>query len=112
MTPTSVSLTIAANDDPIGFAAPTSVIVTEGLPANFTVTRGGQRNGVATIMYETLEGTADSKDYISVHRGVLLFSNGVSSLSLTVSTLNDQIPETDESFTIQLTGVTGQVARM
>jgi G-protein coupled receptor 98 len=107
MTPTSLSLTIVANDDPVSFDGSTTIVVIEGHPANFTVTRKGQRNGMATVMYETLEGTANRKDYHSVQKGVLHFGNGVSSLPLTVSTLNDNIPETDESFTIQLTGVTG-----
>lgn len=102
-----MSLIISANDDPIAFSAPTSVTVVEGLPANFTVTRGGQRNGVARVTYEIVNGTADSNDYVSVKNSVLQFSDGNSSLPLTISTLDDNQPETDESFTIRLTGVTG-----
>ncbi|NWX37327.1 GPR98 protein, partial [Notiomystis cincta] len=107
---TSVFLQIARNDDPIYFAEPLTVSITEGSVANFTVIRNGSADTVVAVQYTTVNGdaTAEEGDFVASEKDrVILFDVGEREQTLSVYTLDDDIPETDEAFYIFLLNSTG-----
>ncbi|MEQ1643829.1 MAG: Calx-beta domain-containing protein, partial [Pyrinomonadaceae bacterium] len=72
-----------------------------------TVTRGGDLSGAASVSYATGDGTAIAgEDYIAVS-GNVTFEAGEATKTISISTINDNIFEGNETFTITLTGATG-----
>jgi hypothetical protein len=75
--------------------------------ASFTVIRVGDITGSAGVDYATSDGTAIAgQDYTAI-AGTLSFAPGDIFKSATATLLNDQITETDETFTVTLSNVTG-----
>ncbi|KAI1900416.1 hypothetical protein AGOR_G00049720 [Albula goreensis] len=104
----NASLQIRKNDDPIYFAEPVVVRVREGGVANFTVLRAGAADFVATVMYQIANGDASPDDFIPFSNDTMLvFGNGERMKNISVATLDDDIPETDEPFYIILYNATG-----
>jgi len=72
-----------------------------------TLTRGGGTNGIVTVDYATLSGSATADvDYTSVS-GTLTFAEGEYLKSFTIPILVDNIDETTENITLTLTNPTG-----
>ncbi|NWW69684.1 GPR98 protein, partial [Climacteris rufus] len=107
---TSAFLQIARNDDPIYFAEPLTVRVTEGSVANFTVLRNGSADAAVTVQYMSVNGdaTAEEGDFVPTGKNsVILFNVGEREQNLSVYTNDDDTPETDEAFYIFLLNSTG-----
>ncbi|NXU16592.1 GPR98 protein, partial [Pardalotus punctatus] len=107
---TTAFLQITRNDDPIYFAEPLTVRVTEGSVANFTVLRNGSADAAVALQYITVNGdaTAEEGDFIpSGKNNVILFNVGEREQNLSVYINDDDIPETDEEFYIFLLNSTG-----
>jgi len=101
------------NDD--GVTVPTlsinDVSVTEGNSGTkvmtFTVTASVASTGTMTAAYATADGTATaSSDYVSTS-GVVTFSAGETSKTISVTINGDAQYETDETFTVTLSSPTG-----
>ncbi|XP_048148598.1 adhesion G-protein coupled receptor V1 isoform X11 [Corvus hawaiiensis] len=107
---TSAFLQITRNDDPIYFAEPLTVSITEGSVANFTVLRNGSADAVVAVQYITVNGdaTAEEGDFVpSGKNSVILFGVGEREQNLSVYINDDDTPETDETFYIFLLNSTG-----
>ncbi len=76
--------------------------VTEGGTATFTVTRANGTNGRMTINYATANGTAQSGSDYTASSGTLTFNNGVTTQTISVSTIQNTTPETTETFNVNL----------
>ena len=78
-------------------------------PAVITVTRSGAATGVATVRFQTLNGTATAPaDYTAIDR-TLTFSPGVRSLSVPITIVNDALAEGPETVTLMLSNPVGAV---
>ncbi|NWT12625.1 GPR98 protein, partial [Vireo altiloquus] len=107
---TNAFLHITRNDDPIYFAEPLTVRVTEGSVANFTILRNGSADAVVAVQYITVNGdaTAEEGDFVpSGENSVILFGVGEREQNLSVYINDDDTPETDEAFYIFLLNSTG-----
>uniref|UniRef100_A0A8C3RD85 Adhesion G-protein coupled receptor V1 n=1 Tax=Cyanoderma ruficeps TaxID=181631 RepID=A0A8C3RD85_9PASS len=107
---TSAFLQITRNDDPIYFAEPLTVSVTEGSVANFTVLRNGSTDAVVAVQYITVNGDARAEegDFVPSEKdSFLLFDVGEREQTLSVYINDDDTPETDEAFYIFLLNSTG-----
>ena len=106
--------TINASDVPSGsgtFSVPQSAVtVTEGGVAQITVTRSltpSDPRVPTTVYYRTNTGTAGTSDYASVSSGSITFGANETSKVITVQTTDDSVYEGTETFSVQLTGVSG-----
>ncbi|XP_071587409.1 adhesion G-protein coupled receptor V1 isoform X2 [Heliangelus exortis] len=107
---TSAVLQITRNDDPIYFAEPLAVRVTEGSAVNFTVLRNGSADVAVAVQFVTVDGdaTAEEGDFVpSGKNSVILFDVEEREQNLSVYINDDDIPETDETFYILLFNSTG-----
>lgn len=100
-------VTILDNDPGLTFA-PTSYVVSEaGTNVILTVVRTNASTGTVTVSYGTTNGTATAgADYVGV-AGVITFTNGEVSKTITVPINNDTEVEGDETFTVALSNPTG-----
>jgi len=109
---TIATVTIIENDPapPPGvlqFSAANYTVMESGGSLAVTVTRSNGSFGTVTVGYSTQDGSATaSNDYAPVS-GTLTFLDGVTSQTFSVPILEDTLYEGDETFTAQLTGVTG-----
>lgn len=80
----------------------------DGATVNFTITLTGVASSVVTVAYETLDGTARlaDNDYRKA-KGTLAFQPGETTKTIAVAVIGDAKPESDESFSLALTSVTG-----
>ncbi|WP_197169020.1 GEVED domain-containing protein [Novipirellula galeiformis] len=80
-------------------------------PFVFTVTRSGSLVGEVSVDYQTVDGTAtvDNSDYLPV-ADTLTFLDGESTKTITVIAQGDTYAETNETFVVRLSGVTGNAA--
>ncbi|XP_073534717.1 adhesion G-protein coupled receptor V1 isoform X1 [Phyllobates terribilis] len=106
---TTATLEINKNDDAISFAEPVIFWVDEGEVANLTILRNGSADFVSSVTYATVSGTAtaEGKDFTRISGDILVFQIGQRRLDISVRTSEDDIPETDEYFYIQLFNCTG-----
>jgi CSLREA domain-containing protein len=75
--------------------------------AAFVVTLSTSTAGIASVDYETADGTASAgADYVAT-RGTLLFQPGVTSQTIEVPIVGDTEIETDETFRLLLQAVSG-----
>ena len=74
--------------------------------AEFNVTRAGTGNiqGIVTVTYRVVEGSASTADYKAPSGELELASNETG--TITVLVVNDEIAEGDETFSVLLTGAT------
>ena len=83
--------------------------VEEGETASFVVTLSGQATGTVSVTYATANGTAESgtgNDYTAAS-GTLEFQVGDTSKTIEVTTLEDNLDERDETFTVGLSALSG-----
>lgn len=85
------------------------VWIEEGQIANFTIIRNGSADFVSSVAYVTVSGTASAKDgdFTYIAGDILVFGIGERMQSVSVHTNEDNIPETDEFFYLQLLNTTG-----
>ncbi|XP_077988560.1 adhesion G-protein coupled receptor V1-like [Glandiceps talaboti] len=100
--PAMATLNINNNDDPIFFAEPFNIRVQESGTASFTVKRNGTAASYATVRYRTISDTAQGgQDYPNII-GFLEFPIGVTEKTFQIGIYQDDIPETDEVFNVEL----------
>ncbi|MEA3212589.1 MAG: large repetitive protein [Chthoniobacter sp.] len=74
----------------------------------FPVTRLGDLGPALTVTYSTSNGTAIAgEDYTGVMAGTLLIPAGATTAEIRIPVLGDTRDETDETFTVTLTGAVG-----
>ncbi|XP_053555694.1 LOW QUALITY PROTEIN: adhesion G-protein coupled receptor V1 [Bombina bombina] len=103
-------LEINKNDDAVFFAEPILVWVEEGQDANFTIVRNGSADYLSSVMYSLVNGVAitEEGDFNDISQGnMLVFDIGQTLQNITIYTIDDDIPETDEPFYIILLNTTG-----
>lgn len=104
---TAHTVTILDDDDPNGefnFAL-SSETVLEGEDVTLVVNREAGQNGLVSVDYVISLGTASTND-LTVASGTLSFTDGQTSKSIIVSTIEDQDTEDDETFDVVLSSPT------
>ena len=83
----------------------------EGEDVTFEVTFSEPATKAATVSWtaSTAAGTASSNDLSGTTSGTLMFAIGETSGTVTISTVDDEVYEADETFTVSLTSATGAV---
>ena len=110
-TNTFTTVTILDDDSTLQFSSPVASVVEAVGTVSLTVTRTGYSNSVATVLYNTTNGTAlAGSDYTGVVNGLITFGSNVISQVISITILNDTIVEPTETFTVGLSAPTGQAA--
>ena len=108
-TPAAVTGTITNDDFPIINLSPDQKILEgETNPQNvtYTVTLSTSSTQTITVNYATADGTATAGlDYTSTN-GTLTFAPGITTRTINIPILNDNLNEADETFTLTLTSPT------
>jgi len=73
---------------------------------NFPVTLSSASPSTVTVSYQTADGTAAAPGDYTATSGTLSFSPGTTSLNIPVTVVADTTPETNETFSVQLTSAT------
>lgn len=94
------------NDDAAPSFSVSGGSATEGSSVVFTVTRSGDAQANETVDFATSNGTAGAGDYTSVSQ-TLTFTTGQTIATVTVTTAQDSLFETDEIFSGTLSNATG-----
>jgi hypothetical protein len=105
--PQSFTITIQAAGPPKLSISDASVI--EGnsgmTPMVFTVTLSSPGATTVTVNYQTLTGTASSRDFQATS-GTLRFAPGETTKTVTVSVIGDLVKENNETFAVRLSAAT------
>ncbi len=91
--------TITINDVSVSDASPGT--------ATFTVTRSGDTSGAVDVTYTTVQGSATAGTDFGTQSGTIHFAPGVIHVSVAIDIFDDSTGESAESFSVLLTGVTG-----
>ena len=98
---------ITDDDDPPELTINDAVALTEGDTATFEVTLSGESGLPVTVEYLTSDGTAVAGfDYTS-GEGTLRFEPGEMTKTIPVQTLQDELAEATETFTVRLSAPSG-----
>ena len=81
--------------------------VTEGGSAQFEVTLSAESQQVVTVSYATADGTAVADSDFAAVTGTLSFQPGDRTQTISVATLDDNDQESQEQFTVTLSGPGG-----
>ncbi len=81
--------------------------VTEGGTAQFEVTLSAASGQIVTVSYATADGTAVADSDYTPATGTLSFQPGDRTRTISVSTVDDDDPESEEHFTVTLSGPDG-----
>ena len=111
-TTTAVTGTITNDDLPSINLSPNQIVVegnTSPQSITYTVTLSNPSTQPITVKYATANGTAISGLDYTDKLGTLTFAPGVTNQSFKIPILNDNLNETDETFTLQLTAPTNAV---
>ena len=76
--------------------------VPEGGTATFTVTLNAPSGQTVTVQYETRNGTATAGSDYTAKSGELVFEPGDTEKTVSVTVLDDTVPEDPEEFTVEL----------
>ena len=101
------------NDDGVPTLSVDDVTITEGNVGNqiatFTVTLSASNASQVTVGFATSNDTATAgQDYLA-QSGVLTFTGGQSTRTITVPIIGDSLDEIDETFNVTLTGATNAI---
>ena len=77
----------------------------------FTVERSGKVDLPASVAYRNLDGSASmlEQDYQQIFHNILNFAARETTKTLTVTVLDDDIPEGNETFSLELFDASGEV---
>jgi hypothetical protein len=84
--------------------------VTEGGTLSFTVTRSAPTTGTVGASYATVSDTATSPSDFTAKTGTVSFASGVTSQTITVTTIDDASVESAETMNVNLSSPTGGAA--
>ena len=107
---------VVLNDDPVLWISADAATVVEGsdglqTPVTFTVTRGGDLSGPASVLWEVLPTGANpvnAEDFGGIYvSGVVAFGVGETSKTITVWVDADSLGEKDETFSVRLSDAEG-----
>ncbi|GCL44282.1 hypothetical protein NIES80_40090 [Dolichospermum planctonicum] len=105
-TPAAVTGTILNDEFPIiDLSSDQTILESDTNPQNvtYTVTLSTSSNQTITVNYATADGTATAGlDYISTN-GTLTFAPGITTQTINIPILDDNLNEADEAFTLTLT---------
>ena len=92
------------NDDVFPLLSITDATAEEGDPVEFVVTLSGAHVQAITVDWATSDGTAElTIDYpFDTSSGTLAFAPGETEKTISVNTLEDDVPELDKTFTVTL----------
>ena len=107
--PLVATLIVNPNDAPIHFLYPLQVEVTEGQSANLTISLNRTLSHNVTVTFSTIDmiAMASSGDYEAIRNGTVVFQIGERQKTISVKTIDDNIPEIAEEFIIRLQSSTG-----
>ena len=106
--PSVATGTINDNDvTGVSFSIADAGHVVEGVVATFTVTRTGPTSAAYTMNYATGSQTAASGSDFNMTAGTLSFAVGQVTKTINVQTINDTIPEQNETFSVVLSAASG-----
>lgn len=107
---------VVLNDDPVLWISADAATVVEGsdglqTPVTFTVTRGGDLSGPASVLWEVVPSGANpvnAEDFGGIYvSGVVAFGVGETSKTITVWVDADTLGEQDETFSVVLSDAEG-----
>ncbi|XP_058583121.1 adhesion G-protein coupled receptor V1 isoform X2 [Neofelis nebulosa] len=112
--PRTVTVTILSNDNAFGiisFNMPFSITVSEPRGRNesvpFTLIREKGTYGMVTVTFEVEGGPNPPEEDLSPVKGNITFPPGRATVVYNLTVLDDEVPENDEIFLIQLKSVEG-----
>ncbi|XP_027630761.1 adhesion G-protein coupled receptor V1 [Tupaia chinensis] len=112
--PRTVTVTILSNDNAFGiisFNMPSSITVSEPRGRNesvpLTLIREKGTYGMVTVTFEVEDGPNPPEEDLSPVKGNITFPPGRATVVYNLTVLDDEIPENDEIFLIQLKNVEG-----
>ena len=89
------------NDDMFPLISVPDASAEEGYPVEFTVTLSDAHNQGITVDWSVADGTAAvGEDYSEHAGGTLTFAPGATEQTISVTTLEDRVPEEDETFSL------------
>lgn len=74
---------------------------------NVTIVRTGGKEGMVTVDYKLVDGTATKTEDYETQLGTLVFQDGETSKTFAVKILNDEDKEGDETLTMEIENPTG-----
>lgn len=103
-------ITVTDNDSGLQFSSANYAAIEGGVAATITVLRTGVLTNTVTVDYSTSDLTATNlSDYVAAS-GTLVFTNGETSKSFTVTVIDDTIEEGSETVSLKLSNPTGQAS--
>ncbi|EPQ10965.1 G-protein coupled receptor 98, partial [Myotis brandtii] len=112
--PRTVTVTILSNDNAFGiisFNMPSSITVREPRGRNesvpLTLIREKGTYGMVTVTFEVEGGPNPPEEDLSPVKGNISFPPGIAIVVYNLTVLDDEVPENDETFLIQLKSVEG-----
>uniref|UniRef100_A0A2K6F8J3 Adhesion G-protein coupled receptor V1 n=1 Tax=Propithecus coquereli TaxID=379532 RepID=A0A2K6F8J3_PROCO len=112
--PRTVTVTILSNDNAFGiisFNMPSAITVSEPRGRNesvpLTLIREKGTYGVVTVTFEVEDGPNPPEEDLSPVKGNITFLPGRATVLYNLTVLDDEVPENDEIFLIQLKSVEG-----
>ena len=91
----------------LAFTSSTEEVNEDGGTVTLTVFRDGGTDGVVTVDYATSGGTATEDQDYTGQTGTLTFADGVDSQSITVDITDDIFIESNETFVVTPSSITG-----
>ncbi len=79
----------------------------EGEAAEFTVRLSAPSGAAVSVSYATVAGTATADSDYTAASGMLRFEPGETAQTIAVATLDDGMPESEETFTVELSAPSG-----
>ena len=107
--PTTTVVTIVDDENPgtLAFTSSTEEVNEDDGTVTLTVFRDGGTDGIVTVAYATSGGTATEDQDYTGQTGTLTFADGVDSQSITVDITDDIFIESNETFVVTLSSITG-----
>jgi uncharacterized delta-60 repeat protein len=109
VTPSNLTVTIVDSNPRMSFSSPTYTVVKTGVQATINVYRTGYTDSVASVDYATADGTGtNGLDYVATG-GTLLFTNGVTNQTFTVTVINQAGVQPNKTVLLSLLNPTNAI---
>ncbi len=103
------TITITENDAAVSFLATSASVWEDATNVVLTVRRTGDTTSTVAVDYATSDLTALADDDYTNTSGTLTFTNGVSSLTVTIPIIKDAVVESNETLKLTLSNPSGGV---